>query len=237
MTRGVFGFLGSGEFEPWAAEVDRALLRRVRRGRVLIVPTASAPEGNDVFDRWGRMGLEHYARQEVEAAVLPLKSRADAEDPALVRALDDAAMVFFSGGNPGYLSDTLGGSAFWSAVGDHLGRDMAYGGCSAGVAALGEITTDTGFRGVGADGLRPGLRTFPGTNFAPHWDAVEAHRPGLRDFLVEALGGHRLVAVDERTALVGERAGWSVLGAGAVHLLDHGSWRHVSAGGSVALSD
>ena len=237
VASGMFGLLGSGEFEPWAAEVDRVLLDRARPGAVLILPTASAPEGDHVFDRWGHKGLDHYGRQEVVAHVLPLKGRADASDPKLVAALGDAAMVFFSGGNPGYLADTLAGSTFWSALRQHLDRGLAYAGCSAGMAALGELTPDTGFRLMGRNGLRPGLRLFPGTNFAPHWDTVDVYRPGLRAVLAEALGRHRLVAVDERTALVGEADRWTVVGSGSVHVLAGGEWRHVPAGRSVALAD
>jgi cyanophycinase len=233
----MFGLLGSGEFEPWAAEVDRLLLDRARPGCVLILPTASAPEGDHVFDGWGRKGLDHYGSQGIEAQVLPLKSHADASGPKLVAALDGAAMVFLSGGNPRFLADTLAGSAFWSAVQQHLDRGLAYAGCSAGMAALGELAPDTGFRTTGRDGLRPGLRLFPGTNFAPHWDTVETYRPGLRAVLVEALGHHRLVAVDERTALVGEADRWTVVGAGSVHVLAGGKWRHVPAGAPVALAD
>lgn len=43
----VAALLGPGEFEPWAVGVDRWVLARARTGdpRVLILPTASAPEG------------------------------------------------------------------------------------------------------------------------------------------------------------------------------------------------
>jgi cyanophycinase len=231
-----FGLLGSGEFEPWTEEVDRWLLERARPGPVLILPTASAPEGDDVFDDWGRRGLQHYRRMGVDAQVVPLKTRADAIRPELVARIADAAVVFFSGGNPAYLARTLSGTPFWSAVVGGLEARVAYGGCSAGVAALGERTNDTASRVVSEDVLRPGLRVFRGTSFAPHWDAVERYRPGLRAFLVEALGDHRLVTVDERTALVGDGTRWTVLGHGAVHVLEHGAWREHAAGGELAFT-
>src|SRR5207247_11167709 len=68
----VFALLGSGEFEPWTAEVDRWLLERtIGSGRVLILPTASAPEGDAVFNRWGDMGLAHYEELGIPAEVVP----------------------------------------------------------------------------------------------------------------------------------------------------------------------
>lgn len=221
MTAGLWALLGSGEFTPWAEEVDRWMLARARPGPVLILPTASAPEGDEVFDEWARMGLEHYGRLGVEAEVLPVKGRGDAERPDLASRLDDAAAVFFSGGNPGFLASTLSGTRLWRSLALNLDRGLAYGGCSAGVAALGERAAWRLHRGT----FWPGLGVFPGTNFAPHWDAADAYIPGLGDILVRRLGPpFRLVTLDEDTAMVGDGRRWSVLGAGRVRILEDGAW-------------
>ena len=203
------------------------MLNRARPGPVLILPTASAPEGDEVFDRWGRMGLEHYGRLGVDAEVVPLKRRQDADRPDLLARLDAAAAVFFSGGNPGSLASSLSGSAFWRSLLENLDRGLAYGGCSAGVAALGERAAWRLHRGT----FWPGLAVFPGTNLAPHWDAVDAYLPGLAQTLVEHLGPpHRLVTVDEETAMVGDGLRWSVLGSGRVQVLEAGGWTGYRAG-------
>ena len=55
-----------------------ALAGAVGDGSVVILPTASASEGDEVFDRWGTMGLDHYADAGVTAEVLPVKVREDA---------------------------------------------------------------------------------------------------------------------------------------------------------------
>ena len=75
-----FALLGSGEFEPWTEDVDRWLLDRATGdGTVLILPAASAPEGDSVFEMWANMGLTHYGRLGIPAEVVPLKRRKDAE--------------------------------------------------------------------------------------------------------------------------------------------------------------
>jgi cyanophycinase len=228
----LWALLGSGEFRPWAEKVDRWMLERARPGRVLILPTASAPEGHEVFDRWGRMGLEHYRRLGVEAEVVSLKDHEDADRPELAARLDTAAAVFFSGGNPGSLAATLSGSRFWRAVLEHMDRGLAYGGCSAGVAALGERAAWRLHRGT----FWPGLAAFPGTNLAPHWDATDAYIPGLARTLVDRLGPpSRLVTIDEDTALVGDGQRWSVLGEGRVQVLDGGEWTRCRSGTSFDL--
>jgi cyanophycinase len=226
------GLLGSGEFEPWAEEVDRRLLVGARQGRVLVLPTASAPEGDEVFDTWGRQGVEHYRRQAVETDVLPIRTREDADRSELAARIDDASMVFFSGGNPSYLASVLAGTRCWRAVVDGLRSGLAYGGCSAGAAALGERTT---WR-LQLDPLGPGLSLFPGTNIAPHWDAIDRFRPGQRERVTRALGGDaRLIGIDERTAMVGDGRAWSVVGDGGVHVLESGRWTDHQAGSDFEL--
>jgi cyanophycinase-like exopeptidase len=228
----VWALLGSGEFLPWAQDVDRWMLDRARPGAVLVLPTASAPEGDEVFDRWGRMGLEHYAGLGADVDVLPLKTREDAERADLVSRLDAAGAVFVSGGNPGFLAATLAGTRFWGSLTANLDRGLAYGGCSAGIAALGERAAWRLHRST----FWPGLGVFSGTNLVPHWDAVDAFIPGLGDTLVANLGPpSRLVAVDERTAMMGDGRQWSVLGAGSVRILEEGAWTVHGPGASFDL--
>jgi len=234
MSAPVFALLGSGEFAPWTTTIDNWLLERTAGdGRILILPTASAPEGPAVFDRWARKGLDHYERQGHRAEVVPLKDRADATDPDVVGRLRGASVAFFSGGNPAYLAATLEGTPAWSAILDGIAQGMAYAGCSAGVACLGEGAPDSSQRDPeAAPGgiMRPGLELFPATYFMPHWDALNSYIPGLRELLRGAVpGGRRMVTIDENTAMVGDGAEWSVRGSGAVGVVHEGAERTYSA--------
>jgi hypothetical protein len=100
------------------------------------------------------------------------------------------------------------------------------------VACLGEKAPDSSIRDpFRGDLWKPALRLFPRVYLAPHWDALDGFMPGLRDFIVRSLPADcRLLAIDERTALVGDGAEWSVIGSGAAHLLDGGVWSDVGAG-------
>ncbi len=214
MTLPILGLLGSGEFQPWAGEADRTLLERARTGdgRVLVLPTASAPEGEEVFARWGAMGLQHYQELGVTAEIVPIRTREDAEDPATVDRLAHASLVFFSGGNPAYLSATLAGTAFWAGVLDGLDHGLAYGGCSAGIQCLGERALDSTVRPFGPDVWKPGLGLFRGVWFGPHWDALDRYVPGLSDLIRGSVPtGELLLAIDENTAVVGDGERWKVM--------------------------
>ena len=214
-----FALLGSGEFEPWTESVDRWLLERGSGdGRVVVLPTASAPEGDEVFEGWASMGQRHYADAGIPVEVIRLRTRADAERPEHGGALRGASAVFFSGGNPAYLAATLTGTPAWEAILDEMERGMAYAGCSAGVACLGDAAPDSSIDPLSADGslMQPGLGVFPGTFLMPHWDALDGYVPGLRALIRRSVpGDRRLVTIDERTAILGDGAAWTVVGSGA----------------------
>jgi cyanophycinase len=220
-----WSLLGSGEFLSWSEPVDRRLVAEAEGdGRVLILPTASAPEGKDVFERWGSLGLAHFSRLDISAEVLDLQTRGDADDPRILARLEGASAVYFSGGNPAYLSATLAESDFLDAMRKQLDRGMAYAGCSAGVACLNEITFDSSTTDV-EQVFKPGLGLVPRTFFAPHWDMVDTWMPGASEFIVASVPeGDTFIGMDEDTAMVGDGASWEVVGRNGIHILREGAW-------------
>jgi len=220
-----FLLMGSGEFEPWSEEVERAALQG-RPARVAIAPTASAPEGDEVFERWARMGLEHYTGMGVEAAVVPLRTRADAEGSDASAALEGAGLVFFSGGNPRYLADTIRETAFWNALDRALDAGTVYAGCSAGAMVASRSPSERPRFGAA---WAAGLGLVPGGSFGAHWDRAR-YIPGLRAFVTHQAGGGWFAGIDERTAILGDGAEWRVFGLGGVTFRLDGSTRRIPAG-------
>lgn len=220
-----FLLMGSGEFEPWSEEVERAALAG-RPASVAIVPTASATEGDAAFERWATMGLEHYARMGMDARVVPLKRRDDAEREDLVTALDGSGMVFLSGGSPRYLAHTLGGTRFWEALLASLDRGTVFAGCSAG-AMVASRRPDARPR-LGAAWVA-GLGLIEAGSFGAHWDKVR-FIPGMRLFLMSRARGGWFAGLDERTAILGDGAAWAVYGRGTVQLRLDGVTRTLKPG-------
>ncbi|MGI8616212.1 MAG: Type 1 glutamine amidotransferase-like domain-containing protein [Actinomycetota bacterium] len=220
-----WSLLGSGEFQPWSEPVDRRLVAEANGdGRVLILPTASAPEGKDVFERWGSLGLAHFSRLDIAAEVLALQTREDTNDPRLLARLDGASAVYFSGGNPAYLSATLAETDFLDAMLKQLDRGMAYAGCSAGVACLNEITFDSDTTDTN-EIYKPGLGIMPGALFAPHWDMVDTWVPGASEFIVASVPeGSTFIGMDEDTAMIGNGSSWEVIGESGMHVLKEDAW-------------
>jgi cyanophycinase len=220
-----WSLLGSGEFLPWSEPVDRRLVAEADGdGRVLILPTASAPEGKDVFERWGSLGLAHFSRLDIPAEVLDLRTREDADDPRILAHLEGASAVYFSGGNPAYLSSTLAESDFLDAMLKQLDRGMAFAGCSAGVACLNDVTFDSSTTDM-EQVFKPGLGLVPRAFFAPHWDMVDTWMPGATAFIVDSVPeGHTFIGMDEDTAMTGDGSSWEVLGKSGIHILEEGDW-------------
>jgi cyanophycinase len=232
--------LGAGEFDPWSQVVDRWVLERAgsdRDGRVVILPTASAPEGDETFDGWAAKGLEHYGNLGIPAEVLALKTRDDAERADVAETIRGASAVYFSGGNPYYLAATLDGTAFWRALLREIDLGTVYVGCSAGVASLTEVTYDSAVEDLLSDAVwKPGLGFVRGMLFAPHWNTVDRWFPGATEKIAASLRpGDVLVAQDENTAMVGDGTRWSVLGEAGIHVLRDGGWTHHSAGDAFTL--
>jgi molybdopterin synthase sulfur carrier subunit len=210
--------LGAGEFEPWAEGAERAALARARSGdgSVAILPTASAPEGQHVFERWGRMGLDHYADLGIAARLVPLMNREDASRADLIEQVTSASMIFFSGGRPSYLSATLQGTPLWTAVIGALDEGMVFAGCSAGAMVAGAARRGRRRR---FDPWGSGLDVVPGVVAGVHWDAVPKALFPLRDVVARrAPRDADFIGIDEHTAILGGVEGWDVFGFGTVHV-------------------
>ena len=214
MTPGPIALVGSAEFLPAMEAVDAALLDG-RPPRAVFLPTAAGPEGPERVDYWLRLGEDHYRRLGAEPVPLRVIDRRDAEDPALAALVAGAGLVYLSGGNPGYLADTLRGTVVLEAVLAAWRAGAALAGCSAGACALTAVAIDTR-----AGAVRPGLAVVPELVVLPHFDRIERWSPGIVERRRAELGpGQVLVGIDEETALVGIDGGWRVQGSGNVWIL------------------
>jgi cyanophycinase len=180
-----------------------------------VVPAASAPEGDAVFDRWGSMGLEHYRGIGYLSEVVDLRVRDDAFRPEVVAQVEGASLVYFSGGNPAHLVRSLKDTPFWKAVASEVEAGCAMAGSSAGIGFLGTTTIDSAAAANGLpDFVVPGIGWFPAV-FGPHWDAMEGWHPGSQAMMLGAVPADcAFLGVDEDTAVTGDGMRWEVRGRG-----------------------
>ena len=216
---GLINLVGSGEYLPVMKDVDRYLLDSLklngRKPRVACLPTAAGKEGDSSVNRWLNMCVQHF--RELGADVEPVRiiDRDSANDPCWEPILETADLIYFSGGDPSYLHDTMKGSRAWSAAQRAWERGAVYAGCSAGAMILGKRMPS--FR---LAGTQEGFGIVPAAFIVPHFDAI----PGVWKPIVFGLqrslkNGERMIGVDEDTALIGKLNGeWIVKGKSKVHI-------------------
>jgi cyanophycinase len=174
---GPVALVGSGEFLEVMVPVDAELLAG-RPQRAVFLPTASAEEGPQRVRYWIDLATAHYASMGVEPVPLEVLDREDAERPELASKVAGAGLVYLSGGNPGYLANTLAGTAVWQAILEAWRSGAAIAGCSAGACALSRVADD--FREPGRYSGEA-LAVVPYLVVLPHFDRFEHWMPGLAD--------------------------------------------------------
>jgi cyanophycinase len=209
MTPGPVALVGSGEYLPQMAEIEARLLAG-RPPRYVQLATAAFPEGPTVVQRWHDLGRAQARRLDVEAVVVDVGDRADAEDPERAARVAGAGLIYLSGGNPGYLADTLRDTAVWAAIVAAWWSGAALAGCSAGAMAL---TSWVPSLRNPIKGGTVGLGLLPHLRVIPHFDAFAARIPDLLTrFLLPDEGEVTVIGVDEDTAFVGGPQDWTVEG-------------------------
>lgn len=206
---GPLALVGSGEYLPQMAEVEAGLLAG-RPPRYVQLATAAVPDGPAVVERWHRLGVAQAERLGVEAVIVAVNDRADADDPALAAQVSGAGLVYLSGGHPAFLADTLRDTAVWAAIVAAWQAGAALAGCSAGAMAM---TSWVPSLRNPRQGSTPGLGLLPHLRVIPHFDAFAARIPDLVGrFLLPNEPAITVIGVDEETALVGGPNVWTVQG-------------------------
>ncbi len=227
---GTIALIGSGEFLPPIQSLDQHLLAYLQgTPRVVVLPTASAPDGHGVPERWAKMGLEHFGQLGAVTDPVMLLTREDAVKSDLVERIEQANFVYFSGGKPRYLLETLQGTPAWEAVVQVYKKGGVVVGCSAGAMVMGAALFDFPrlWHTVPALGLAPGLLVIP------HFDEV----PKMMLTTLNHRAEFTTVGVDGTTALVGRAGqGWSVLGRGGVTVFEKKQRTRYTEGEEVNLA-
>jgi cyanophycinase len=209
--------VGAGEFLPAMSEFDRGLLAATGRSRprVVIVPTASMPDGEEVFQRWADLGLRHFRDLGAEVEPVLVRDRPDAHDGAMVQAVGEADLVYLSGGKPAYLLAVLDGTPLGVAITEAHARGAVLAGCSAGAMVLAGRSFDFR-RGILPWPLRwrRGLGVIANTAIIPHYDAWPEPFSAL--LALQAPRGSVVLGIDEGTAVVGRDGSWQVHGRARV---------------------
>ena len=199
---GRLALVGSGEYLPVLGEVEDWLFADNPRVYVQLA-TAAAPEGDARLGYWHDLGRQAAQRLGAEQVIVDIRTRDDAMDERWVPLIEGAGLIYLSGGNPTFLTETLRDTPAWAAIRRTWEAGAGLAGCSAGAMAMGGTVQH--FRHPGRDPL-VGLGVLPDVRVFPHFDRYTRWLPdiALRRFPAkDAI----LLGIDEDTALVAEDPG------------------------------
>ena len=218
MSQGPLIVIGGHEDKEDRRVILKEVARRVSGGKLVIATVAShKPEG--YFDSYLK-GFENLGIGEL--VELYVHDRAETHDPELLKVLDDAAGVFFTGGDQLRLSSQIGDTeierrvrAIWEAGG-------LIAGTSAGASVMSETMLVSGASGeshrIGDLRMAPGLGLVRDAVIDQHF----AERGRFGRLLGAVAHNPRVlgIGVDEDTAMLLENDAFSVIGSGAVYIVN-----------------
>ncbi|MSQ06638.1 MAG: hypothetical protein EXR54_00895 [Dehalococcoidia bacterium] len=220
---GEIALVGGNEFRVGCEEMDREILRASGQdpARVLVVPTAAAwYTPIDSADH----GVRHLTKLGADASPLMVLDRAQADDPRYCQTLVGAGVIYFAGGSPDYLLETLQGSLLEEALRQALANGTVLAGSSAGAMVMGAQ-----MRRPQLGGWVEGLGLAAGVAVLPHHEEKNPAETALQ-LQGEVSPNLTVLGIDARTGVLGRPGRWRVVGVGRVVVYQGDKWASFLSG-------
>lgn len=215
---GTLIIIGGHEDREGDRTILREVARRVRGGKLVLATVAShQPEG--YFNEYQKAFADFDVGDLVE---LYVEERLEAEKDDKLRLFDDAAGVFFSGGDQLRITSQIGDTGIESKVRTIFERGGLIAGTSAGASVMSETML---VKGASAESHRIGdLHMAPGLGLIRDViiDQHFAERGRFGRLLGAVAHNPRVLGlgIDEDTAIIVEGDRFEVIGSGAVYAVD-----------------
>ena len=226
---GALALVGSGEYLPVMQDLESALLSsglaNGKPNRFLQIPTAAGEESHERLQFWQARGAEQARRIGTVQDFLPIFTREDAFNPEYISRVKGAALIYFSGGDPGYLANSLRDTPLWAEIEKNWLAGASLAGCSAGAMAMSSDVPN--FFRMKSEGI-PGFNVIPHIRPIPHYNKFFGWIPdSAAKIVMKAPEGTLIIGIDEDTALVTgldprtslTENTWQVYGEASVHIL------------------
>ena len=195
--------------------------RRIGVGKLVVTTVAMENNTEELFDQYEKafrsLGVKHLYNLEIT-------DRGEATLQSKVKILDDAAGVFFTGGDQLKITSQIGDTPIFERIREIYDYGGVIAGTSAGAAVMCETMLVEGGEEQshvigGSTRMAPGLGLIDGVIIDQHF--MERGRFGRLTGAVAQNPKNLGVGIDEQTAIVVERGnGFYVLGSGAVYVID-----------------
>lgn len=195
--------------------------KRIGAGKLVVTTVAMENNTDELFDQYEKafrsLGVKHLYNLEIS-------DRGEATLQSKVKILDDAAGVFFTGGDQLKITSQIGDTPIFERIREIYDDGGVIAGTSAGAAVMCETMLVEGGEEQshvigGSTRMAPGLGLIDGVIIDQHF--MERGRFGRLTGAVAQNPKNLGVGIDEQTAIVVERGnGFYVLGSGAVYVID-----------------
>ena len=189
-------------------------------GSKVVVATQASSVASEMWKDYHKA----FTQLKLKPVHLDIENRIDALDDPRLELINDAAGIFFTGGDQLAITSKLGGTALCDRMHKlYESGSLVVAGTSAGASVLGETMIVSGnaeeSHKIGNFlQLSPGLGFIQGVVIDQHF-AQRGRVSRLLGIVAQnprALG----IGIDENTAIVIQNEGFRVVGAGAVYVLD-----------------
>ena len=219
---GEIALVGGNEFRVGCEEMDREIMRSSGQdpARVLVIPTAAVTGPSKAAND----GVTHFNSLGAVADRLMALDGSQANDAGFIQPVEDAGVIYFTGGSPEHLLGALRDSQLLQAIRAAVARGGVLAGSSAGAMVMGSL-----MRRPSSGGWVEGLGIVPGTAVLPHH---ENSNPAdvAEQLRGQVPGGLTVLGIDARTGCLGGPGNWRVVGSGNVTVYQEGGWQVYPSG-------
>jgi len=218
--KGSLIIIGGHEAKTGEQAILHEVAARAGKSGRLVVITVASQEPDDLAttykETFGGLGVK-------QVELLDIRTREQATDPAAVALLDDAAVLFFTGGDQLRITSQIGDTPVFQRIHELYRRGVTIAGTSAGAAAMPATMLISGSsdssKVISGLGMAPGLGLVENVVIDSHF--AERGRMGRLLGAVAQNPKNLGLGIDEDTAIVVEHGSHvRVLGSGAVYILD-----------------
>ena len=187
---------------------------------MVVIPTAAvtgpAKAAND--------GVTHFGKLGGDSRQLMVLEREHADDADLVAEVSDAGVIYFTGGSPDHLLETLRDSALLAAITRAVDRGAVLAGSSAGAMVMGSLMRRPQLGGwVEALGLTPNIAVLP------HHERSDPAETS-RQLQGQVPAGITVLGIDARSGCLGRPGNWRAVGSGKVTVYHGTEWSIFQSG-------
>lgn len=214
---GDIALVGGSEFRVGTEGMDREILRACGQdpARVVVIPTAAAwstPHDSAAH------GVGHFNSLGGDAVPLMVLDRSHVNDQKYIQPLLGAGVIYFPGGSPDHLLETLQDSLLLQALLNAVENGVVLAGSSAGAMVMGSM-----MRRPQRGGWVKALGIVPGVAVLPHHEDKDPAETA-RQLQGQAPPDLTVLGIDARTGCLGGPGRWRVVGVGRVVVYRGGKW-------------